>query len=343
MSLLIENVSQNKEKWMELRKGKIGASSAYDAADIDEGSNPLRVWENLIRQGDWAEKDSSNGWSKWGLRLESAIGEGFAEDYAAETGSKVEIVGGDALYQHDKYPFAVATPDFLMKIDGELVNVQVKTRSASRYSEYLDGKLPNSDRAQVLHELGVLSQLGIRRGFLASFFYPGFVQGVREPSLIWREVHREDEYVDELFKREQKLVEMAQRGEAPPVKIPGQAARNRFWECDDSTLDLTGNEDFEFTCREYIRLKIEEATVSKAKKKLAVQALEFIKTAKKGFSGDYKVNVVRTEKTLFDVNRFKTIHPELFKKFTYKSKSIFPLITGPSSEAAVELEHEDLG
>lgn len=343
MSLLIENVSQNKNKWMELRKGKIGASSAYDAADIDEGSNPLRVWENLVRQGDWAESDSSNGWSKWGLRLESAIGEGFAEDYASETGQKVEIVGGDALYQHDKYPFAVATPDFLMKIDGELVNVQVKTRSSSRYTEYLDGKLPNSDRAQVLHELGVLSQLGIRRGFLVSFFYPGFAQGVREPTMIWREVYREDDYVEELFKREKLLVDMAARGEIPSVKIPGQAARNRFWETDNATLDLSGNEEFEGLCKEYLRLKIEVAKTDQVKKGLAVAALEFIKNAKRGFCGDYKVNVVRAEKTLFDSKRFQKAHPDLYKKFTFKSKSIYPLITGPSSEDAVALEHEDLG
>lgn len=327
--ILLEDVRHNKEKWKLLRKGKIGASSAYDAANIDEGSNPLRVWSQLVSTSDWEESEP-NGWSKWGLRLEDGVGRGFCEDYEEETGSKAIIVGGDALYQHDEFPWAVATPDFLVNINGELVNVQTKTRTSARWKEYQNG-IPNSDRAQVLHELGVLAPMGIKRAFLAVFFYPGFSHGVAEPTLKWFEVPYEQQWIDELFRREQELWEMAQKRVPPAINFPGESALARFWEHEKKVLDFSGDEAFLKACEDHRRAREKESEAQEEKSRASGVLLESIANAYGGRTEGCSVTVVRKEFTSIDTKRLKatepTLHSELLQKYPKHNKSIYPLVT----------------
>lgn len=355
--LLLDNVSANKEQWHELRKGKIGASDAYDAADIDDGSRPLKVWQRLVEQdyqaeeeeGEEEQQDEDNSWADWGHRLEPVVAQAVIEKLRND-GNRVDIVGGDSLYRHSDLEWAIATPDFLLNVNGELVNLQIKTRFGSRFKEYVGG-IPNKDRAQCVHELGVMRPEGFTRSILGVFFYPHFPSGVNKPTLESFDITAEEQHYEELFRREQELVNCAKERRIPAVKVPGEGALLRFWEMRSEAEVLEGEKaaSVDYWADVYNELG-EEMKNLKATRDLAKgNILELIGETKKAASNSFAISVVRAAKKSLSGKRIKeadeTLYEMIMKKYGSESKSISIRVSDlrPKTEEEVSVDESLAG
>jgi len=337
--ILMSNCQENRELWLNLRKGKIGASSAYDAADLDAGSQPMRVWLDLCGK---SESFGDNDWAFWGRMLEKSVLDGWLAKFQEENPGKIiKVLDGDFLIQHPYFKWAVATPDFVVSIDGEPVSIQIKTRSAGRFDEYQDGAIPNADRAQVLHELGCLEQLGIKRAYLVVFFYPGSGKAYRPPSISWTEVPAEKAFIDELFKREQFVVDCAAKGEPPPIK-PTEERKflgGRFAKKTSAVIDLCDDKDAQVIFDRYVEASKAEKEATLVKTALSTEMLIKIGNAGEGYLGiDRKVIIVRTNpQPTLDTTKFKKEDPEGFKALMTKypkkaEQSVYPRFYGGAAE-----------
>lgn len=314
--ILLTECQKNREEWLRLRKGKIGASQAYDAANIDAESQPFKVWQELTGTGD--ERDD-NEWAFWGRTLEKSVFDGFILQYKKEHPErKVELLDSDFLIQHPSFDWAVATPDFVVSIDGEPVIVQVKTRSPSRYAEYKEG-IPNQDRAQVLHELGCMSGLGVNRAILAVFFYPSVGAMYRPPTLEHFEILREPEFIDELFRREEELVLLARRGELPEIKLTSSKdeLKARYFKPGKDSVDLSGDPNALAAYNLYLEGS-EKEKLGKSQKDAAGKTLMgLIGDAKEGFIAPGKlVKMIRVAESTgkeIDTKALKKADPSGFQ------------------------------
>jgi len=296
MQILIENCQENKEEWLKAREGKITATMAYDAANIDEGSEPMNAWLSL--RGERAPFEPNEA-MEIGLLLEDDVAELFCRRYIEDNpGADVELKKFDVFGVHDKYDFLGSSFDYEVYINGERNLLETKTTRARFLPQWEDGNIPNRYRAQALHEMAVSGD--VQRIYLAALIF--------EPTLRYSLVEREETLVDELIKRELALYELFRKGEPPELKNPTQEhLKALFWETDESeiVLELKHTEIIEG----YKYAREAEKTAKDRKARCQANLLQLCGKAKRARCGDHKISVVRTEYMNFDTKRWQKEEP----------------------------------
>lgn len=321
MQVLLENCSENKEKWLELRKGKIGASSAYDAADIDANANPLDAWLELMGLKEPLEDNDS---MYFGRELESFAANEFAKRYANDNpGADLRLERADMLVQHPKYHFASCTPDYFLFVNGEKCNVQIKTTKSHNLSQWEDGACPNRVRAQCLHEMGCLP--GVHRSFAAAFIF--------EPAFRYCEIPRQEEFIDELFKREAALYALYEKREPPPIKKAyASEMKALFWDYEVDEVILEPKHEKLFI--DYLEAKGREDRAKEERSLLGAKIMELgaLKDGAKLITcGEHKATIVRQEFDAIDTKKWreqdKKGYYSVLKKYTNEVRKLYPLVS----------------
>lgn len=328
MRILLSEISKKKEQWLEAKAKTIGGSEAYDAADVDDGAAPLKVWLKLRGQ---SEPFEGNKLTEFGLKLEPFVAEEAARYYVEKNpGAEVKLIAPDMLYQHDTIDWLTCTPDRHMIINGEVCNLQLKTahQTQMKYWEE-DAGCPARYRAQCLHEGAV--DPTISRSFLACFCYV--------PAFFMVEIPHDPAVIAELIERESKLVKMAQTGELPPIKnVTGSELSQAFWDKKSDNViqvEKDSEEWHDLWTYFYVCKKFKEA--EEAKKNRSADLVSKFGHLKSVITPDgYKMNIIRTPIPQIDMKRFKEDYPLIYKRLTdkygYFSHSIYPRVWGPKDE-----------
>jgi len=300
MQVLIENCQENKEQWLKAREGKITATMAYDAADIDEGSSPMNAWLGLRGE---REPFHGNESTEIGLLLEDDVAELFCRRYIEDNpGADVKLNKFDVFGVHDKYDFLGSSFDWEVIINGERSLLETKTTRARFLPQWEDGNVPNRYRAQLLHELAVDG--AARRAYIAALVF--------EPTLKYSYIDREEELVDELVQRELRLYELFKQGTPPDLKNPTQEhLKALFWETDESEIILEPRH--QEIIASYKSACDQEKQAKERKAKCQADLLQLCGKAKRARCGDYKVSIVRTEYQNFDTARWKKEDPTQYE------------------------------
>lgn len=153
-NVLIENIDEQRDKWLGLRQNSISATDLPVIARKSKYKSPLDLW--LEKTGRKPREEKPNAHMTLGLRMESVI----ADMYAMTTG--VEVERANCLVQHPDYEWAVASPDYFL---------EEKTRilECKNVGHHNSGKWDNDSYPDEFH-LQVVWQLaccGIESGTLA--------------------------------------------------------------------------------------------------------------------------------------------------------------------------------
>lgn len=144
----------SRAEWLTWRQRYLGASEIGAAFGLDEYKSPLRLWAE--KRGMVPDQPETSVMRR-GLLFEAAAIEYLKFAHPDWT---IERPG---LFWFDDETRLSCTPDALVKVDGEHVNVQIKTISLPRFERW-DGRPPMNYQLQVVQE-NLLT--GADRGILA--------------------------------------------------------------------------------------------------------------------------------------------------------------------------------
>lgn len=103
MKILLQDPQANRQEWLALRAGKIGASQAAQVLGFSETRSPLEAWLQIMGKDE--QPDSETMWA--GRMFEKACAEAWS------LREKIIIAPSPGLLEHPHYPWLVGTPDFL--------------------------------------------------------------------------------------------------------------------------------------------------------------------------------------------------------------------------------------
>lgn len=220
-----QNISEDKDAWLEARLGKIGSSNAYDI--LSEDGNPVRAFLDILGLSD---PIPDNEPMYWGRRLESIVAEEFLRRYVNDNpGADANLVNSDHMYCHDKYDWMQATPDFFVAIDGEFLVLECKTKNAYQAVQYEDG-IPEYPELQVKHQMAVLDN--VDGAFVAALIFT--------PEFKYSKVLRNEAVLESIVQMEKKFYEehIVTRKAPAPKEGDGKYLNQLYKESDDEIIEL---------------------------------------------------------------------------------------------------------
>ncbi len=183
---------QNTEEWLEMRKGKIGASDAGVIMEVSPWSTPYALWEEKV--GIRPSKPSTRNMER-GNALEESAREAFM--------AMTNIVVFDQVVFHPQYEWMMASLDGI-DIEGKHI-VEIKCPGPEDHGLAVNGFVPKKYYPQLQHQMEVT---GLDNAYY--FSYDG-KQGV----IV--NVERDQEYIDQLIKKEAEFYECMQSLEPPKL------------------------------------------------------------------------------------------------------------------------------
>jgi len=157
MKILLDNIRENRKKWLELRQDCITASEIATICGLNKFQTPLHLWSVKTGRLPAAEE---NDFMFIGTELEPLV----AKFFNRRTDKR--LTQANALYHHPELEWAAASPDYFvgnLLAGDDLELLECKTtqyRNASRWAE----GVPNTAHLQLMWQMGVL---GIKSGYAA--------------------------------------------------------------------------------------------------------------------------------------------------------------------------------
>ena len=287
----------NREEWKALRKKYIGGS---DAAAI-VGMNPFCSQYAL-----WAEKTGKIPAFEGNLATEvgSYLEEFVAKKFEKETGRKVRRVNQSIL--NDAYPWAIANID--RDIVGEDAGLEIKTTSELSTHKFKNGEYPGNYYCQCVH---YLAMTGKQRWYLAVLI------GNREFRIFT--IERDENEISALMEAEKAFWWFVQH-DTPPAPDGSTSSTNTIRELypdsSDAVVNLTG---FDGELLEYTELCRRIRELEALRDGIANKVKSFMAEAGKGESSRYRISWSTSERSTFDVKRFRADYPNLNLNEYYKT------------------------
>lgn len=295
---------ESREEWLELRGRGIGGSDVSAIMGLNEYKSPLQLW--LEKTGRVEPKDlSDNEAVQWGVTLEPVIRDRFAARHPEYT---VQLPSG--IYCSNECPWERASLDgeICDKESGTFGVLEIKTVGERRAEDWKSGP-PVYYQTQVTHYLNVT-------GYSFAWF----------AVLIGGQKYREYRFWpdDEDRKAVREAVRtfwgMVQRDEMPKLvgnRDEGQALTDYNGAPGEGIVqDLSGETDR--LIERYQSLSDEIRRMEDDRRNVSNEIKRRIGTSK-GISTDvYKATWTRPMRTLTDLKRLATDHPDILPEYQTK-------------------------
>lgn len=196
---LICDSKVDRAAWLKERMNGFGCSEAYNV----HKRHFLKLYAR--KTGALAELEQTER-MKWGHKLERLVG----EEYLEMTGRRA--IEDGCLYRSTRYPWALATLDWLTEIDGELVPLEIKCVGSEWAHEWENGP-PERYWWQCQTEQLVW---GSRKSSIIAF-----IGGNR---FAWCDIARDDAALEHYVRTAEEAWSYIERREVPPSD-PSESAR----------------------------------------------------------------------------------------------------------------------
>lgn len=204
MNILLENVSENRDEWLRLRRNTLGSSEIAAAAGLSPWCSPFKLFLDMSGRGQEFDEDNDDMWL--GRKMEPVIGEQFARKH------NLNVRPADVLVQHPVHSWATASPDFF--IEGSLVASQpdqvleAKNVSYRQMHKWDDDNVPDEYHCQTIWQMGCCE---LNAGWIAAFL------GGSGRSFVSHPLAYDGEMMDLLLTAGGQFMESLRLDEPPPA------------------------------------------------------------------------------------------------------------------------------
>ena len=298
----------------EARKQGLGGSDAPVAANLSKYKSPATLI--LEKQGRLPVPELETKAMKRGNRFEEVV----AEIYEEETGRKIRRIG---TRWHEEHAFMLCHLDRQILSDPRGPgSLQIKT---TRLKQDWDEGIPDHVMVQVQHELAVT---GYRWASIAVLF--------DLDDFRYFDVERDNELIEYIITIEKRTWAMVESGEAPPIVWAPDSSDliKRLYPVDNSrtiTLDAPAALD---AAHAFLTAKADVAAAEERQEQAALTIkAAMAENAVAELPGFGQVTW-KTSKpsTKFDLDRFKTEHPDLVQQYSLTQPGSRRFLVKPGKE-----------
>lgn len=297
----ITTADMSRDEWLDARRAGIGGSDVGAIMGFNQYKSAYQVF--LEKTGQYHE-EVDNEAVYFGNALEDFV----AQEFAKRTGKKVRRL--NKMLVHPEHDFMLANLDRV--VVGERAVLECKTASEYVKEAWEGEEIPASYLCQVHHYLAVT---GFEKAYIAVL--------VGGNKFIWKEIERDEEFIQILIDREKNFWENhVLKDEAPP--IDGSEATNdlikKMYPQDDGTaIMLTKDDDVLLDAIDSISSEIK--ALEQQKKEYENQLKLKLENATEGHSQRHKVTFKTVVSNRVDSKRLKVDAPDIYDKFIKPSSS----------------------
>ena len=197
-----ENVSENRNEWVNYRKTKVGSSDICTIVGLNPFKSVLELWAEKTGKTDPQPESPA---MRYGRAVESAIADLFADEHI-----DYKIRRNDTTYEHPDYSWAIATPDYFFQPPERASSGVLEIKHSSITSDWDEGA-PNYAHTQLQWQMGVL---GVDYGRIAA------VVGSRANDLKTPSFDFESSIFEQLMDKARQFIEFVE-SDTPPDPGPG--------------------------------------------------------------------------------------------------------------------------
>ncbi|MFS0817112.1 lambda-exonuclease family protein [Lysinibacillus sp. 1P01SD] len=297
----ITTADMSRDEWLDARRAGIGGSDVGAIMGFNQYKSAYQVF--LEKTGQYYE-EVDNEAVYFGNALEDFV----AQEFAKRTGKKVRRL--NKMLVHPEHDFMLANLDRV--VVGERAVLECKTASEYVKEAWEGEEIPASYLCQVHHYLAVT---GFEKAYIAVL--------VGGNKFIWKEIERDEEFIQILIDREKDFWENhVLKDIAPP--IDGSDATNelikKMYPQDDGTaIMLTKDDDVLLDAIDSISHEIK--ALEQQKKEYENQLKLKLENATEGHSQRHKVTYKTVVSNRVDSKRLKVEVPDVYEKFIKPSSS----------------------
>jgi putative phage-type endonuclease len=207
--------TERRREWLKQRRTGIGASDAAIILGLSPWKSPLALLtEKLgLDNPDDAEPPEMTSPQKWGLRLENAVGLGFAE----ETGRKVYAGDPYVVARNKDYPFIMATLDRTQVLtpdserppfavgDGERGALELKTAGFQKMDDW-------EEEPPLYYQVQLQQQM-----FVEEYKWGSLAVLIGGQTFRYKDMERNDRFIELLVRKCREFWQHVQSGVPPSV------------------------------------------------------------------------------------------------------------------------------
>ncbi|MCA3000281.1 MAG: YqaJ viral recombinase family protein [Rhodocyclaceae bacterium] len=300
----------------------IGGSDVAAIMGVSPWRTPVQVWEDKTGRRtadarDVEQRSKAKLFSR-GHRWEQPAFEMLVDELEAR-GHTVEAVATSQRYQDADLPFLACEIDREILLDGEHVNVEIKTVHAfasKKWGEMDTDEVPIEYAAQVMHGLGITKRRLCVVGCL-----------IGADNLVPYFVERDDETIAAMRAKCTEFWTIHVEGDTPPDPLNFQDLSILF--PIDNGLTKQATPEIQQKIAELARLKRILKSTGDEADELEFQIQAFMEPAAALMDGEKKLCTWKTQETKrFDQKAFSAEHPEQFEKYKRITMSrVFRLAT----------------
>lgn len=310
-NVLLNNVFEDREKWLDVRKDYLTGSEAPIAAGLSPHCTPVRL--ALQKQGLVPPPEESEPMF-WGNKLESIIAEVAAEREQWEQEQNTQLI------QDSECEALASTPDYWIYRDAKRGPHQIKNMGFYASSSWKDG-IPEPILIQITAEMACAdSDFGAGTALIGG------------NNLVSHEFDRDEKLVKAVRNLATQFMDLVKGGELPEVLPKDNAVLSElyrisspgvFQELHEGHIGLFQN--YQFTCAE---LKV----LSDEKDRLQAEIKKLLVTAEEAKCGRFRIKWKTHESKGIDTKRLKAENPKIAEQYSKTSFRRPLLITETDEE-----------
>lgn len=294
-------LEMSRDEWLELRKQGLGGSDAGTVLGFNKYKSAFELYQEKI--GEYESVVDSEA-AYWGNVQEDTI----AQEFAKRTGKKVRRM--NKFLVHPEHEFMNANLDRV--IVGEKAILECKTASEYLREAWEGEDIPATYLCQVHHYLAVT---GYEKAYIAVL--------IGGNKFVWKEVERDEEFIQILIEREKDFWENHVLAQIPPPIDGSDAASallKKMYPQDDGTAIMLTKEDE--TVLDAIEALTDEIKQLETQKKEYENQIKLkLETASEAHSPRHKLTFKTVVSNRIDSKRLKEEVPEVYEKFTKPSSA----------------------
>ena len=291
----ISTLEMDRHEWLNARKRGIGGSDASVVLGFNRWKSPFQLY--LEKTGEYSE-EIDNEAIYWGNTLEDIV----AKEFQKRTGKKVRR--RHQMFVHPEHEFMIANID--RDVVGEKALLECKTTNAFNSGAWDGDEIPAEYICQVQHYMAVL---GYKKAYIAVL--------IGGNKFVWKEVERDDEFIDIMIQREKEFWENHVLAGQPPA-IDGSTSAtellDKLYPTDNGETVMLDSET-EQLIEAIESLKNEKKQIEEQLKAYENQLKMALEDASIGVTNRFKVTYKAITTNRIDSKRLKEEHPEIYEKY----------------------------